>query len=192
MYDHTEDYCSLTCEYWCDLLSTIKVKDESKIASVQINNIASAVSASLYDRDESMRIPMKKNSKPGVLRSNKSPKRAHSRHHGIQRYCVLCNKSGMPERKYTSYSAKYCTGVHNNRTIKDGMGRPMGSRTDAVKQYNNSENKWNKELKALKKYNKMIYIIVNKSGSRRDIKKIRGKYYKKTSDSSSDDLDSDS
>ena len=30
--DHPEDYCSLTYEDWCDLLSTIKVKDERKRA----------------------------------------------------------------------------------------------------------------------------------------------------------------
>ena len=28
--DNTEDYRSLTYEYWCDLLSTIEVKDERK------------------------------------------------------------------------------------------------------------------------------------------------------------------
>ena len=40
--DHSEDYCSLTYEYWCGLLSTIEVKDKSKRAAVQIKNIASA------------------------------------------------------------------------------------------------------------------------------------------------------
>ena len=45
----------------------------------------------------------------------------------------------MPERNYTSHSAEDCTGVHINRPIKDVMGGPMGSRTDAVKQYKNSE-----------------------------------------------------
>ena len=40
-----------------------------------------------------------------------------------------------------------------------------------MKQYNKSEN-WKKEMKALKKQNKMIYIISNKSGLRREIKRI--------------------
>ena len=75
----------------------------------------------------------------GVLRYNTSSKRVRSRHHGIQRYCVLCIKTGMTERKYTSYNAKYCTGVRTNRSIKDGMGGPTGSRTDAVKQYKKSK-----------------------------------------------------
>ena len=46
--DHPEDYRSLTYEYWCDLLSKIKVKDESKIAVVLIKKISSAREASLY------------------------------------------------------------------------------------------------------------------------------------------------
>ena len=63
---------------------------------------------------------------------------------------------------------------------------------NAVKQYKKSENKWKKELKDLKKQNKMLYSIANKSCLRREIKKIREKAYKKSSDSSSDDSDSDS
>ena len=71
----------------------------------------------------------------------------------------------------------------------------MGSKTDYVKQYKSSKIKWNKELKALRNENKMLYSIVKKSGLRRDINKInnfRAKSSKKTNVSSSDDLDSDS
>ena len=46
-YDHPEDYRSLTYEYWCDLLSTIEVKDERKKAALYIKNIASARASSL-------------------------------------------------------------------------------------------------------------------------------------------------
>ena len=99
--DHSEDYCSLSYEYWCDLLSTIKVKDERKRAAVQINNIAFARAASISDSNKSVRIMRKKKAKTGVLRSKKYPKKAHSMHHGIQRYCVIFNKAGMPDRKYT-------------------------------------------------------------------------------------------
>ena len=79
----------------------------------------------------------------------------------------------MPERKYTSHSAEYCTGMRTKHPIKDGMGVPMVISTNYVQQYNNSENKWKKELKALKKQNKILYSISNKYGSRREIKKIR-------------------
>ena len=50
--EHPEDYRSLTYKDWCDLLSTIEVKDKSKRAAVQIKNIASAREASLSDSDE--------------------------------------------------------------------------------------------------------------------------------------------
>ena len=43
----------------------------------------------------------------------------------------------------------------------------MGSRAEAVKQWKKSENKWNRDLQALKKQNKNIYIIYKKTGSRR-------------------------
>ena len=68
----------------------------------------------------------------------------------------------------------------------------MGSRTDYLKQYKKSENKWKKGLKSLKKHKKMLYRISKKSGSRCEIKKIskiRAKASKKISDSSSDDSD---
>ena len=68
--DHPEDYLSLTYEDWCDLLSTIKVKDESKRAASQIKKIASARAAYISDRDESVRIPRKKKARTGVLHSN--------------------------------------------------------------------------------------------------------------------------
>ena len=87
---HTEDYCSLNYEYWCDLMSTIEVTDERKIAAVHINKIASARTASLSDSNESVRIPMKKKARAGVLHCNTSPGRSHNRHHGLQRYCMFC------------------------------------------------------------------------------------------------------
>ena len=76
--DHLEDYCSLTYEYWFNLLSTIQVKYESKGAAVHINNISSAGAASLYDSNKSVRIPNKKKAKTGVLCSNKLPKKTYT------------------------------------------------------------------------------------------------------------------
>ena len=71
---------------------------------MHIKKIASARAASLSNSNNSVRILIKKKAKTGVLRSNKSPKKAH-RHHGIQCYCVICKKAGMPERKYTPHSS---------------------------------------------------------------------------------------
>ena len=89
MKEHTEEYLSLTYEYWCDLLSTIEVKYERKIAAVHIKKIASTRSASISDIDKSVRITRRKKANIGVLRSNKSPKMAHDRHHGVHSYCVI-------------------------------------------------------------------------------------------------------
>ena len=86
---YPEDYSSVTYEDWCDLLYTIKVKDDSKTAAVYIKKIASARAASISRSDNSVRTPRKKKVRTGILRSNKYHKQAH-KHHGINRYCVLC------------------------------------------------------------------------------------------------------
>ena len=85
----------------------------------------------------------------------------------------------MSEQRYISHSAEECFGKRTNKkTIKYGLGRPIGIRSEAVKQYNNSKIKWKKGLKALKKQKKIIFTITRKSGSLREtmkIKKIRSK-----------------
>ena len=86
----------------------------------------------------------------------------------------------MPERNYMSHSSEDRTGMHTNRTIKYGMGVSVEIRSDTAKQYNKYENKQRKYLKALKKQNKIIYRISKKSGSRREIKKIKAKASKKS------------
>ena len=62
----------------------------------------------------------------------------------------------MPKHKYMSHSTEDFTDVCTKRSIKDGMGGPIGSRTHAVQQYENSENKWKKYLKSLNKQNKIL------------------------------------
>ena len=69
------------------------------------------------------------------------------------------------------------------------MGGPLGSRSDAVKYYKKSKNKWKKYMKDLRKQNKILYSIANKSVSRHELKninKIRAKSSKKHYDYSSD------
>ena len=93
-----------------------------------------------------------------------------------------------------SHSTEDWAGMCTNHHIKDGMGGPDGSRNHAVQQHKKSVNKWKKDIKALKKQNKIIYSIAKKSGSRRElhkIKKIRKEALKDTY-SSSEDWDSDS
>ena len=122
----------------CDLLSSIEVKDERKISAVHIKKIAYARAASLPNRDKSVKIPRKKKVNTGFSISNKPPRRAHDSHHGAQRYCVLFKKAVIPERKYASHSAEDFTGVRTKRSIKDGMGGPIGSRNHAVQYHNKS------------------------------------------------------
>ena len=83
-------------EDWCELMSTIKVTDKRKSASAQIKKITSARADSLSDIDESARIPRKKKARAGVLHSKKPHKKSH-KNHGIQRYCMLCKKTGIPD-----------------------------------------------------------------------------------------------
>ena len=65
--DHLEDYFYLPYEYWCDLLSTIKVKDERKRVASQIKKIESSRKASLSDSKNSLMIPNKKKARTDVL-----------------------------------------------------------------------------------------------------------------------------
>ena len=125
----------MTHEEWCDLLSTIQVKDNRKRAATQIKKVASARSASLSESDGSVRVPRKKKAVTGVLRSNKGPNRKTPKHNVTQRYYMLCKNAGMPERKYMSHSAEDYTGTRTNQTIKDRIGGYMVSRYDTVKQY---------------------------------------------------------
>ena len=136
--DHPEDYLSLTYEYWCDLLSSIEVKDERKRAAGHIKKISSARAASLSNSDKSLMVTKRKKYNTGVSNCHKSPRRAHDRHHGAKRYCVLCDKARMPECKSMSYSTKDCTDVSTKCSIKDGMGGPIGSRTHAMKHHKKS------------------------------------------------------
>ena len=97
-----------------------------------------------------------------------------------------------------SHSAEGCFGKRTNQnTIKDGLGGPMGSSSEDVKQYKNSDSKCKKDLNALKNHNKILFSITKNFGSRRELKntkKIRAKASKQrcnsSIDSSSDESDS--
>ena len=171
--DNQEDYRSLTHEDWCYLLSTIEVKDNSKRAATQFENISSARAASNSDSDGYVRILSKNKARTGVLRNNKVHNNKSPKHNGNQRHCVICKEAGMPERNYTLHSSEDCfRNQSNQKSIRYGLGVPMGSRYGSVKQQKRSESKWKKELKALKKQNTIIYSIAQKSGAHREIKNI--------------------
>ena len=137
------------------------------MVATQIEKISSARAASLYDSDKSINIPRKKKARTGILRSNKGPQKKAHKNHSTQIYCILCKKAGMTEQRYVLHNVEDCTVICTNRTIMDGMRGSMGSRADIVKQYKKTKNEWKKELKYLKKQNKMLNSTAKKSGSRR-------------------------
>ena len=137
--EHQYEYFSFTYEDWCELLSTIQVKDERKREATQIKKITSARVASIFDIDKSTSIPRKKKASTGILRSNKIPHKKAHKYHGTQRYCMIFKKAGMPEYKYMLYGSKDCTGISTKQIIKYNMGGSVGSSVDTVKQYNKSE-----------------------------------------------------
>ena len=82
----------------------------------------------------------------------------------------------MPEQKIMSHSTEDSFVKRSDqKSIKYGLGVPIGSRAEDLKQWKKSEQKWKKEIEALKKQNKIIYSIANKTGSCREIKNIRAK-----------------
>ena len=61
----------------------------------------------------------------------------------------------MPERNYMSHSAEDFFVKHpDQKSIRDGLVRPLGSRAEAVKQYKKSKNKRKKELNDINKIKK--------------------------------------
>ena len=118
---------------------TIKVKGKMKISANHINKIASAIVDSLSDSDRSVSIMRKKKARlgAGVLCSNRGTKSKEPKNPGIQCHCMIYRKAGIPEREYMSQSDEDCFGkCSDQKPIKDGLGSPMGSRAEAVKQWN--------------------------------------------------------
>ena len=140
--DNQEDYRSLNHEDSCDLLSTTEVKDNRKRSATHIKNISSTRAASHSDRSGSVRIRREKQIRTGVLRNNKGTNNKVPKHHGTQHHCLVFKKAGMPDKKYMLHSTDNCFGNHTNqKRIKDGLGGPIGSTVESVKQYKKSEKK---------------------------------------------------
>ena len=62
----------------------------------------------------------------------------------------------MPEQKYKSHSSENCSGKQFDQSyVKEWLRGALGNRDYAVKNYQKTENKWKRELKFLKKQNKI-------------------------------------
>ena len=108
--DNQEYYRSLAHDNWCDLLSTINVKDNRKMSETQIKSIETSSAASNSDIHESVRLTCKKMVRTGVLPKRKQQEKKTTKYHVIHCYLALCKKAGMPERKYMSHSSENCFG----------------------------------------------------------------------------------
>ena len=89
---------------------------------------------------------------------------------------VLCTlqKAGILEKIYMLHSFENCYGKSSDQhSIQEGLGGAIVNRDDAVKHYKKSEQKLRKELKALTNQNKIIFRIAKKSGSCRELNKIK-------------------
>ena len=129
-------------EYWCDLLYTIEVKDNKKMEATQIKRLAASKATYHYNRNESIRVPCKKRLSTGVIPNCKKQEENTPKYHRIQRYCVLFNQAGMPERKYISNSSEKKIGNRYSQHLsKDRLGGSLGNRYDSIKKYKNYKHK---------------------------------------------------
>ena len=91
----------------------------------------------------------------------------------------MCKKYGTPERKYKLHSSEnFFRHRSNHESIKEGLGGSLGDRDAAVKQSQKSKKKWKRELKSLRKQNKIIYSTEKHSTSHHELKNINNIFAK--------------
>ena len=111
---------------------------------------------------------------------------------------MLYNKAGIPERKYKSHSSEHYFGERSKQeSIRYSLVGSLGNRNNAVKQLQKYKNKWRRELKSLKKQNKIIFSMTKRSGSHHELNKINNIFSNapkknESSNNSSSGSDSDS
>ena len=74
-------------------------------------------------------------------------------------------------------------------SIKKYLGRGLGKRDAAVNQFHKSENKIQRNLKALKKQNKILFKLVKKTSYCKDMHKIKNIKAMKYNSSRNSDID---
>ena len=120
--DNPEEYHSIAHEYWCDLLYTIEVKENRKRDATQINRLETSTVASNYNSNESVRVLCMNRLRTGVLTNCKRKGGKLPKHHGDQRYCVICKKVETPEINYMSHSSDKCFGkIYYQHSTKEGL-----------------------------------------------------------------------
>ena len=133
--DNEEEYIYLDHKDWCDLLSTIEVKDNRKINATQIKRLATSTETSNYDSHESIMVKRKKRVSTSVITSRKQQGEKTPKYHGIHRYCALFKKEVIHKQKYISHSFENCfVKCSDQQSPKEVLGGDLGNRYDAVKQ----------------------------------------------------------
>ena len=70
--DKNKEYFCITHKEWCYLLSNMEVKDNRKRAAAHIKRLSISKAASIHsDRNDSIRVPHKNNTRTGVLQIHK-------------------------------------------------------------------------------------------------------------------------
>ena len=95
--DNHEDYFSILHEEWCELLSTIEVRVNTERYATHIKRLATSKAIPNYDSNKSIRVPHNKMVSTSALPNFNQKGGEMPKHHGDQRYCMLCKKSGIPE-----------------------------------------------------------------------------------------------
>ena len=146
-----------------------------KQAADQIKRlVASKAAPANSEIDMSAMLPRKKKASTGVLSNHNHRGNNPSKNNGAHSYCLLCKKNWMTASKWKLHSSKNCFENFPTRHLsKKGLGGTLGNWAAAVKQYHKSENKCKREVKPIKKYNKMIFSMAKWSGSCHELKKIK-------------------
>ena len=141
----------------------MEAKYNRKISVDKIKRLASSkADPANYDSNAYARIPHKKNVSNGFLRAHKQWYKKTINNSGSQHYCILFNKSGLPDNKRKLRSSKKYFGKRSYQvSIKGGLGYTLDNRAADVKQYHKSKKKLKMKLEATKKQNKMIFSMDN-------------------------------
>ena len=124
-------------------MSNMEIEDNSKKSASQIKRLATSKVVTInYDIYDFIRVPRKNKAWDGVLPSCKQHGNKNPKHHGTQRYCMMCKKAGINEHNWKSHRSENCIGKRSYQApIKEKFGGALGNRSNAVKNYHKTEKK---------------------------------------------------
>ena len=134
----------------------MEAKYNRKRAASQIKRHESskAVTAN-SDRDARKKVPRKNKASNSFLPAHNQQVNEKPNNKGYNHYCVLVNRSVMPNHKYKLHFSENCFGKRSGQeSITEGLGWRLGNSDTAVKQYQKSYKKWKREIKYIKKQKK--------------------------------------